>query len=169
VPDQRGCEYATEPPRAGPQGVSEGKARHVGDAKVLVVEDDATVRTALAELIQIWGYSLEVASDGLEALSKASSSPPTVVISDLDMPRMGGLELVKALQHSAPDANCIIVTAHVNAEEAELAGTAGVVDLLEKPIDVKRLRQDLRDCLGPHGAQAPSAQGESRFCDARGE
>jgi len=66
-----------------------------GDAKVLVVEDNATVRRALAELIQVWGYSLETASDGLEALSKVSSSPPAVMISDLEMPGMGGLELLK--------------------------------------------------------------------------
>jgi CheY-like chemotaxis protein len=155
VPDQRGCECARDPQRAGPQGVTEGKARHAADSKVLVVEDDATVRTALAELIQIWGYSLETASDGLEALNKASSSPPTVVISDLDMPRMGGLELLKALQNSAPDVNCIIVTAHASTEEAGLAGTPGVVDFLEKPIDVKRLRQDLRECLEP--ANVPDA------------
>ena len=118
------------------------------DAKVLVVEDDATVRRALAELIQIWGYSLETASDGLEALKKASSSPPGVVISDLDMPNMGGLELLKALQNSAPHVNCIIVSAHANAaEEAGLAGIAGLVDFLEKPVDVQRLRQDLRGCF----------------------
>jgi DNA-binding NtrC family response regulator len=119
-----------------------------GDAKVLIVEDDATARRALAELIQVWGYSLETASDGLEALSKAGSSPPAVMISDLEMPGMGGLELLKALQDSAPGVNCIIVSAHANAaEEAGLAGTAGVVDFLEKPLDVQRLREDLRVCF----------------------
>ena len=57
--------------------------------KVLVVDDDATTRGALAQLLQMWGYQPETASDGIEALEKARSSCPLIVISDLRMPRMG--------------------------------------------------------------------------------
>ena len=149
-----------------PRASSKGWLGMPGDAKVLVVEDNATVRRALAELIQFWGYSLETASDGLEALSKVSSSPPAVMISDLEMPGMGGLELLKALQNSAPHVNCIIVSAHANAaEEAGLACIAGVVDILEKPVDVQRLRQDLRGCFEPRGAPARSPPAGARFRD----
>jgi DNA-binding NtrC family response regulator len=114
---------------------------------VMVVEDDHTARDALAELIRIWGYQPETASDGLEALEKLRDSHPRVLISDLQMPRMGGVELLKALQKIAPDISCIVLTGEGNTEKAALARAAGAVDLLEKPIDARRLRHDLQRCL----------------------
>ena len=116
-------------------------------ARVLVVEDDRTARDALAELIRIWGYQPETASDGLEALERMRDSHPSVLISDLQMPRMGGVELLKTLETIAPDVSCIVLTSEGSAEEAALARAAGAVDLLEKPVDARRLRRDLQRCL----------------------
>jgi DNA-binding NtrC family response regulator len=115
--------------------------------KVLVVDDDATSRGSLAQLLRIWGYQPETASDGLEALEKARSSCPVIVISDLRMPRMGGLEFLRALRCGAPNVQCIIITADGSWEVAAQARRLGVVDLLEKPVDVHRLRVDLKKCL----------------------
>jgi DNA-binding NtrC family response regulator len=122
--------------------------------KVMVVEDDHMARDALAELIRIWGYQPETASDGLEALEKMRHSHPSVLISDVQMPRMGGIELLKALQKTAPEVSCIVLTSEGSTEKAALARAAGAVDFLEKPIDARRLRRDLQRCLKQRGGAA---------------
>jgi CheY-like chemotaxis protein len=65
--------------------------------QLLVVEDDAAQRVGLQQLLKSWGYAVEVASDGREAIEKAATLRPTVVLSDLVMPGMGGLDLLRAL------------------------------------------------------------------------
>jgi DNA-binding NtrC family response regulator len=122
--------------------------------KVVVVDDDAGTRGALAQLLEIWGYQPETASDGIEALEKVRCSRPTIVISDLRMPRMGGMEFLRTLRTGSPDIQCIIVTADNSWEAAAQARTLGAVDLLEKPIDLQRLQLDLKKCLE---SQLPSA------------
>jgi two-component system, response regulator FlrC len=117
-------------------------------ARVMVVEDDATLRETLAELLEIWGYQAETASDGLDALEKMRSFRPRVVISDLQMPRMGGMQLLQAVRRSFPEVSCIIVTGERNAENAIQASAVGVLDLLEKPVDPLRLQMDLQKFLG---------------------
>lgn len=123
--------------------------------RVMVVEDDHTARDALAELIRIWGYQPETASDGLEALEKMRHSHPGVLISDLQMPRMGGIELLETLQKTAPEIRCIVLTGEGSTEKAVLARAAGAVDLLEKPIDAGRLRRDLQRCFRRGSASTP--------------
>jgi len=121
---------------------------------VVVVDDDAGTRGALAQLLRIWGYQPETASDGVEALEKVRTSRPVIVISDLRMPRMEGFEFLRTLRRSSPDIHCIIITADRSWEAAAQARTLGVVDLLEKPIDLQRLQVDLKKCLEKSRPQA---------------
>src|SRR6202453_80865 len=65
--------------------------------KILIVEDEENERTGLAELIFSWGYRAETARDGVEGLEKAAQWVPSIVITDLKMPRMGGIELPERL------------------------------------------------------------------------
>jgi DNA-binding NtrC family response regulator len=116
-------------------------------AKVMVVEDDDYVREALAELLRMWGYEADTASDGLEALGKIAHSRPRVVISDLRMARMGGTELLKILGRKTPQIPCIVITADETPETFAEVMELGVVDFLAKPMNLERLRQDLRQCL----------------------
>ncbi|MBI1940162.1 MAG: response regulator, partial [Acidobacteria bacterium] len=60
--------------------------------RVLVVEDEVYERQGLAELLRSWGYQTEIASDGVDALEKVATFDPTVVLSDLRMPKMGGMD-----------------------------------------------------------------------------
>jgi DNA-binding response OmpR family regulator len=68
------------------------------NGRILLAEDDTRVREALADLLTAWGYEVETAQDGAEALEKAYTFHPALVISDLRMPRMGGAELVHELR-----------------------------------------------------------------------
>ena len=117
------------------------------NARVVVVDDDPSIRETLAELLRIWGWQAETAGNGLEAIEKIRSFHPTAVISDLHMPRMGGIELLRALRKTFPDVACIIVTGDENAENAYWACRLGAFDYLGKPIDPLRLLVDLRKCL----------------------
>src|SRR5579862_8830657 len=117
------------------------------NVKVLVVDDEVNERKGLAELLAAWGYEAEMASDGEEALEKISAFNPAIVISDLRMPRMGGMELLKRLHDENPVSSFIILTGQGTIEEAVEATKLGAFNFLEKPVDPKRLRVELRNCL----------------------
>jgi len=79
--------------------------------KILIVEDEENERTGLAELVSSWGYRTETARDGSEGLEKAAQWSPSIVITDMKMPRMGGLELLERLAEQTQAMAVILVTA----------------------------------------------------------
>src|ERR1700723_3315700 len=111
--------------------------------RVLIVEDEENERTGLAELVSGWGYRTDTASDGVEALEKIPGFAPSIVITDVKMPRMGGMELVERLADLAQSIAVVMVTAQKATETAFHAGRLGVQDYIEKPIDFRRLRSIL--------------------------
>src|SRR5262245_25710890 len=72
--------------------------------RVLIVEDDAAARVGLEQLVKSWGFAAESAKDGEDALEKVTTFRPAIVITDLVMPRMDGLALLRALQQQSADA-----------------------------------------------------------------
>src|SRR5712691_7305209 len=112
----------------------------VTSERVLIVEDDAAARVGLEQLVKSWGFIAESASDGEEALEKVTTFRPAIVISDLVMPRMDGLELLRALQQQGADATTLLLTAQGTVETAVEAMKAGAYDYLTKPIDIQRLK-----------------------------
>jgi DNA-binding NtrC family response regulator len=113
--------------------------------KVLIVEDEENERTGLAELISSWGYRSDTARDGMEGLEKASAWRPSMVITDLKMPRMGGLELLDRLASDRQTIAVIVVTAQGTIDTAVQAMRAGAYDYITKPIDTIRLRTILQN------------------------
>ncbi len=116
-------------------------------AKILVVEDESNERSGLAELLRAWGYEAETAADGAEALEKVSAFNPAVILSDLRMPRLTGMDLLRQLRDAQSGAAFIILTGQGTVEEAVEATKLGAFNFLEKPIDPKRLQVELRNCL----------------------
>ena len=108
--------------------------------KILVVDDEAAARRGLSSLLSAWGYEVEEAGDGQEALEKAVAGMPSVVISDLVMPRMDGDALLKALREEVPFAAVILLTGQGTIETAVTAMKDGAYDYLTKPVDVARLK-----------------------------
>jgi DNA-binding NtrC family response regulator len=111
--------------------------------RVLIVEDEENERTGLAELVSSWGYRTDTAADGLEALEKVAAFSPAIVITDVKMPRMGGMELAERLADLSTSVAVVMVTAQKTTETAFHAGRLGVQDYIEKPIDFRRLRSIL--------------------------
>ncbi|HXZ42539.1 MAG TPA: sigma-54 dependent transcriptional regulator [Terriglobales bacterium] len=111
--------------------------------KVLIVEDEENERTGLAELVSSWGYRAETARDGVEGMEKVNEWSPAIVVTDLKMPRMGGMELLERIaNHSRA---VIVVTAQGTIDSAVQAMRMGAYDYITKPIDTDRLRTILQN------------------------
>src|SRR5581483_10383878 len=117
----------------------------MNEERVLIVEDEDNERTGLAELISAWGYRTETARDGMEALDKIASWSPNIVVTDLKMPRMGGLELIERLDSQPQSMAVVVVTAQGTIDSAVEAMKKGANDLIQKPIDTVRLRSILQN------------------------
>src|SRR5258707_11918455 len=131
MPAQTENDRVAEPaPRACP-AVSE---------RVLIVEDDPATRVGLAELVSAWGFQTDVAANGDEAMEKITSFRPAIIVSDLVMPRMGGLELLRAIRDQLSDLTLILLTAQGTVDSAVEAIKEGAYDYLSKPVDPSRLR-----------------------------
>jgi len=108
--------------------------------RVLIVEDDAAARVGLEQLVRSWGFTAESAKDGEDALEKVTTFRPAIVITDLVMPRMDGLGLLRALQQQGADATTLLLTAQGTVETAVEAMKEGAYDYLTKPVDIQRLK-----------------------------
>jgi DNA-binding NtrC family response regulator len=117
----------------------------MSQGKVLIVEDEENERTGLAELVSAWGYRAETAKDGAEGLEKAVSWAPSIVVTDMKMPRMGGLELLERLATDSQTMAVVVVTAQGTIDSAVQAMRMGAYDYITKPIDTARLRTILQN------------------------
>jgi DNA-binding NtrC family response regulator len=120
---------------------------------VLIVEDDAAQRLGLQQLLRGWGFVAEAAVDGQDALERLPAVGPTIVLSDLVMPRMGGLDLLAALRQEDPDVTVVLMTAQGTVETAVAAIKQGAYDYLSKPIDPARLKILLDQIVDHHETQ----------------
>jgi two-component system response regulator HydG len=107
--------------------------------KILVVDDEATARNGLAKLLEQEGYQVDTAADGVEALASISDNAPALIISDLKMPNMDGMELLKQLHERGIDTPTVVATAFGEVSTAVAAMRAGAEDYLTKPIDFDAL------------------------------
>jgi DNA-binding NtrC family response regulator len=107
--------------------------------KVLVVDDEANARTALGELLRDEGYDVETAADAFKALGKLESFVPQLLLTDLKMPGMDGLELMARMREIDPDCSVVIMTAFGAVETAVSAMRAGATDYVTKPLNFDEL------------------------------
>ena len=116
-------------------------------ARILIVDDEETTRELFAELLQRWDYDVDQTADGHEALKIAAETHPDVIISDLVMPKLDGLALVRALREEQPDTPVVIITGKGTIDAAVEAVREGVFDFVEKPLDPARLKIILQRAL----------------------
>jgi two-component system response regulator HydG len=107
--------------------------------RVLVVDDEAGIRSALKQLLETKGFAVDVAEDGAAALERLSEHPPDVVVTDLDMPRMNGRELLAQLRERDADLPVIVATSDVDLQSAVAAMRAGAADYITKPVELDEL------------------------------
>jgi DNA-binding NtrC family response regulator len=107
--------------------------------RILVVDDEVNARTALAELLRDKGFDVETAADAFKAIGKFESFAPQVVVTDLKMPGMDGIDLIKKLRAEAEPPAVVVMTAFGAVETAVDAMRAGAADYLSKPINLNEL------------------------------
>ncbi len=122
--------------------------------KVLIVEDEPNARAGLAELVASWGYRTETAADGAAGLEMVQRWSPAVVVTDLMMPRMDGLQLLDRVGELSEPVAVVVVTAHGAIESAVDAMRMGAYDYIQKPIDTSRLRTILKSASEQAAASA---------------
>src|SRR3954470_12961799 len=143
---------------SAPQSYPAQRQREPGNSpmaeeKILIVEDEENERAGLAELVSAWGYRAETARDGLEGLEKVTGWQPTIVITDLKMPRMDGLQLLERISEQSVPVMAILVTAQGSGEIGFEAGRVGAYSYIEKPIDPQRLRDLLQHATKQRGTE----------------
>jgi two-component system NtrC family response regulator len=108
--------------------------------RILVVDDDESLRWVTQAQLQQTGYQVDAAANGKEALEKIQETPPDLVITDLMMPGMTGVELLRNIRADSPEIIVILVTAFGTVENAVEAIKAGAYDYITKPVNMEELR-----------------------------
>ena len=132
---------------------------------LLVVDDDAAQRSLLKSFLVQQGFMVTTAASGEEALDQVTRNRPQLVISDVRMPGLSGLELLGHIRASIPDLPMLLVTAYADVRDAVGAMRDGAVNYLEKPIDFDELlasRAPGRRRRRPRRPRRTNAQGASR-------
>jgi DNA-binding NtrC family response regulator len=133
-----------------------GSSRKV---KVLVVDDDPTMRDVLELRLARWGFQVVVTGEADGAAEVVRREDPDIVLSDVVMPGLSGLDLLRALKESDPDRPVILLTAHGTVERAVEAMKSGALDFLTKPLDYSNLKAVLDQAIRDTEGLARSANG----------
>lgn len=126
---------------------------------VVVVDDEMNVRRVLATLLEQEGYVVSKAGSAVEALSHVRAADPDLVLTDLRMPGMDGLELLDQLRRTYPEIPVVLLTAHGTVDGAVEAMKRGAYDFLTKPFDRERVLAVLSAALAQAGRRRQEFQG----------
>ena len=114
-------------------------------SRILIIDDERTIRNTLSEILQHEGYKVEVAENGEEGFEKFKKNSYDVVLCDIKMPRMDGMEFLEKSREVNPDVPLIMISGHGNIETAVEAVKKGAYDYISKPPDLNRLLITLRN------------------------
>lgn len=115
--------------------------------RVLVVDDEAIARDNLTHVFRKEGYVVEAAGNGVEALGLLEKAPADLVITDLKMSQMDGLQLLTQVRERSPETEVVLVTGYATVESAVAAMRQGAVHYLCKPVNIAELRKTVNDIL----------------------
>jgi two-component system response regulator FlrC len=134
--------------------------------RIVIVDDDPSMRTALMETIKRLGYSVQGAVDGMDALERIARFRPWMILTDLRMPRLNGLELIKEIKARAPHATIVLMTAYGTIETAVEAMKLGASEYLLKPFSMDLLERVIVNLRAGReegiGTGLPAQQTENR-------
>lgn len=115
--------------------------------RVLIVDDESSMRDMLSIALSDDDYEIVTAADGLEAIAALQADPFDIVVSDIRMPGVDGLELLRRAREVAPDTSIILITAHASTDSAIEALRLGAYDYITKPFDVTELKVTVRHAV----------------------
>lgn len=115
--------------------------------KILIIDDERGIRSTLKEILEYENYTVDEAEDGEKGLDALSRNKYDVVLCDIKMPKMDGMEVLEKSRESSPDVPFIMISAHGTIETAVEATKKGAYDFLVKPPDLNRLLVTVRNAL----------------------
>ncbi|MBP6396379.1 MAG: sigma-54-dependent Fis family transcriptional regulator [Saprospiraceae bacterium] len=116
-------------------------------ARILIVDDDASIRRTLREILEFESYQVDESPDGLDALVKVKQQAFDVIILDIKMPKMDGMEAIERIQILCPDVPIVMISGHANIDTAVEAVKKGAFDFIQKPPDLNRLLITIRNAM----------------------
>lgn len=128
------------PPPSSPLTVTTPETGTIPRARILVVDDDETLARSYARMLTADGYEVEVRFDGESGVDAVRRTPFDVVLSDIDMPRLGGVALLERIRAHDLDLPVVLITGSPSVETAMAAVEHGALRYLAKPVDIKQLR-----------------------------
>jgi UDP-3-O-[3-hydroxymyristoyl] N-acetylglucosamine deacetylase len=128
---------------------------------ILIVDDEASIRKSLEGVLNDEGYSCALASDGADALSRMQSLQPSLVLLDIWMPGMDGIETLRRMKAAQPETPVIMMSGHATISTAVKATKYGASDFIEKPLEIDVVLNAVRKALGVQDAVRRAAEGES--------
>lgn len=126
--------------------------------KILIVDDEEGMRLAMSEALRRSGYSVETCVDGIAALAKLKSDKYAMVITDMKMPRVSGMDVLRETKKASPDTRVILVTAYGTVDCAVEAMKEGANDFLLKPFSFESLIEIVKGGLAAPSAEAAGAK-----------
>jgi DNA-binding NtrC family response regulator len=116
-------------------------------AKILVIDDQRSIRNTLKDILEYENHSVDLAEDGEQGLEQFKADKYDVVLCDIKMPNMDGMEVLDRLHETNPDAPVIMISGHGNIDTAVEAIKKGAYDFIEKPLDLNRMLVTIRNAI----------------------
>ncbi len=133
---------------------------------LLIADDEPNIRRVLQAIFVKEGYEVHVAENGVKALEWASSNPVTLLITDLIMPDMNGVELIQKVKHRHPDAVAIVITAYATIKTCVDAMRFGASDYITKPFDMDEIKAVVKRAVTRAAETRASASGSGKAVGA---
>jgi two-component system, OmpR family, response regulator len=119
--------------------------------KVLLVDDEEEFSSALAERLRLRGFDVTTTADGKEAIRRVSAHPPGIVLLDVKMPGLGGLEVLRRIKSEQPNIPVILLTGLGSSDDGAKGMQLGAFDYLMKPVRIEALMERINDAVGGTG------------------
>ena len=119
-------------------------------ASILIVDDEVSILNSLSSILEDEGYDVSVAKSGMEALKHCAMNPPELMMLDIWMPEMDGLETLKRLRELVPNTQVMMMSGHGSIETAVKAIKLGAYDYIEKPLSLENVTLRVKHALDQH-------------------
>jgi len=116
-------------------------------SRILVIDDERSIRNTLKDILEYEKYEVSLAEDGIKGLELISSHDYDIILCDIKMPEMDGIEVLQKIQEIKPDIPVIMISGHGNIDTAVEAIKDGAYDFIQKPLDLNRLLITIRNAM----------------------
>ena len=115
--------------------------------KILIIDDERSIRRALTEILEFENYTVESVEDGIAGIEEAKNNNYDVIFCDIKMPQMDGIEVLTKLKNDGLETPIIMISGHGNIETAVDSIKNGAYDFIEKPLDLNRILVTIKNAL----------------------